>query len=35
MKQLPDSLMPEGLADQMNTQEFTNLIEYLATLKKK
>ena len=35
MKQLPDSLMPEGLADQMNTQEFTNLIEYLATLKKR
>jgi hypothetical protein len=35
MKQLEDSLMPEGLADQMPTQEFTNLIEYLATLKKK
>jgi len=27
--------MPEGLADQMPTQEFTNLIEYLATLKKR
>lgn len=35
MKQLPESLMPEGLADQMSTVEFTNLIEYISTLKKK
>ena len=33
--QIPNSLMPEELANQMKTQELTNLIEYLATLKKK
>jgi putative heme-binding domain-containing protein len=35
VKQLPESLMPEGLADQMSTVELSNLIEYLTTLKKK
>jgi putative heme-binding domain-containing protein len=35
VKQLPESLMPEGLADQMSTAELSNLIEYLTTLKKK
>jgi len=35
IKQLPESLMPEGLADQMSTAELSNLIEYLTTLKKK
>jgi hypothetical protein len=32
---MPESLMPEGLADQMSTAELSNLIEYLTTLKKK
>jgi putative heme-binding domain-containing protein len=35
VKQMPESLMPEGLADQMSTDELSNLIEYLTTLKKK
>ncbi|MHA8065614.1 PVC-type heme-binding CxxCH protein [Aquirufa sp. ROCK2-A2] len=35
VNQLANSLMPEDLANQMSTQELTNLIEYLATLKKK
>jgi putative membrane-bound dehydrogenase-like protein len=35
VNQLPHSLMPEELANQMSTQELTNLIEYLSTLKKK
>jgi putative membrane-bound dehydrogenase-like protein len=34
-KQLPESLMPEGLADGMSTPELVDLIEYLSTLKKK
>jgi len=34
-KQLPESLMPEGLADGISTPELVNLIEYLSTLKKK
>ena len=34
-KQLPESLMPEGLADGMSTTELVDLIEYLSTLKKK
>jgi putative membrane-bound dehydrogenase-like protein len=34
-KQVPESLMPEGLADGMSTTELVNLIEYLSTLKKK
>lgn len=34
-KQVPESLMPEGLADGMNTAELANLVEYLSTLKKK
>ena len=34
-KQVPESLMPEGLADGMSTPELVNLIEYLSTLKKK
>jgi putative heme-binding domain-containing protein len=35
VKQLPESLMPEGLADGMSTIELVNLMEYLFTLKKK
>jgi putative heme-binding domain-containing protein len=35
VKQLPESLMPEGLADGMSTTELVNLMEYLFTLKKK
>ena len=35
VKQLPNSLMPEDLANQMSTKELTDLIEYLTTLKKK
>ncbi|MFM6913763.1 MAG: c-type cytochrome, partial [Aquirufa sp.] len=34
-KQLPESLMPEGLADGMSTPELVDLMEYLSTLKKK
>ena len=34
-KQLPESLMPEGLADGMSTKELVDLMEYLSTLKKK
>ncbi len=35
VKQLPNSMMPEGLADGMSTQELVDLMEYLSTLKKK
>ena len=35
MKQLPDSMMPAGLQENMSTQEFVDLVEYLAALKKK
>jgi putative heme-binding domain-containing protein len=35
VKQLPNSMMPEGLADGMTTQELVDLMEYLSTLKKK
>lgn len=35
VKQLPESLMPEGLADGMITTELVDLMEYLFTLKKK
>lgn len=35
VKQLPHSMMPEGLADAMSTPELINLVEYLTTLKKK
>jgi putative membrane-bound dehydrogenase-like protein len=35
VKQLPESLMPEGLADGMSTTELVDLMEYLFTLKKK
>jgi putative membrane-bound dehydrogenase-like protein len=34
-KQLPESLMPEGLADGMSTKELVDLMDYLYTLKKK
>jgi putative heme-binding domain-containing protein len=34
VKQLPESLMPEGLADGMSTTELVDLIDYLSTLKK-
>ena len=34
-KQLPESLMPEGLADGMSTKELVDLLEYVSTLKKK
>lgn len=32
-KHLPQSMMPEGLAGNLTVEEFTNLIEYLASLK--
>lgn len=32
---LPESMMPEGLADPLSTQALADLIEYLSTLKKK
>lgn len=35
VKQLPNSMMPEGLADAMSTTDLVNLVEYLTTLKKK
>jgi putative membrane-bound dehydrogenase-like protein len=35
VKQLANSMMPEGLADGMSTQELVDLMEYLQTLKKK
>jgi putative heme-binding domain-containing protein len=35
VKQLPNSLMPEGLADGMSTPDLVDLMEYLNTLKKK
>jgi putative membrane-bound dehydrogenase-like protein len=35
VKQLPNSMMPEGLAEGMSTQELVDLMEYLSTLKKK
>jgi hypothetical protein len=34
-KQMPESLMPEGLADGMSTKELVDLMDYLSTLKKK
>jgi putative membrane-bound dehydrogenase-like protein len=35
IKQLPNSLMPTGLQENMSTQELVDLVEYLASLKKK
>lgn len=35
VKQIDNSMMPDGLADGMSTTELTDLIEYLSTLKKK
>ncbi len=35
MKQLADSMMPAGLQENMSTQELVDLVEYLASLKKK
>ncbi|MCY7351557.1 MAG: c-type cytochrome [Cytophagaceae bacterium] len=35
MKQLTDSMMPAGLQENMGTQEFVDLVEYLASLKRK
>ena len=35
MKQLDSSMMPAGLQEAMSTQELVDLVEYLATLKKK
>jgi len=35
VKQLDNSMMPDGLADGMSTSELTDLVEYLSTLKKK
>lgn len=35
VKQLDNSMMPDGLADGMSTSELSDLVEYLSTLKKK
>ena len=35
MKQLKVSMMPEGLYENMSSQDLANLLEYLSTLKKK
>ena len=35
VKQIDNSMMPDGLADGMSTTELTDLVEYLSTLKKK
>ncbi|WP_395767419.1 PVC-type heme-binding CxxCH protein [Aquirufa sp.] len=35
VKQLDNSMMPDGLADGMSTTELTDLVTYLSTLKKK
>jgi putative heme-binding domain-containing protein len=35
MKQLDSSMMPAGLQEAMSTQELVDLVQYLATLKKK
>ena len=35
MKQLPNSMMPTGLADGMSQQELVDLVDYMSTLKKK
>jgi putative heme-binding domain-containing protein len=35
VKQLDNSMMPDGLADGISTSELTDLVEYLSTLKKK
>ncbi|MBD2703840.1 c-type cytochrome [Spirosoma sp. BT702] len=35
MKQIDSSMMPSGLQEAMNTQELVDLVEYLASLKKK
>ena len=34
MKQMPNSMMPTGLQENMSTQELLDLVEYLMTLKK-
>jgi putative heme-binding domain-containing protein len=35
VKQLDNSMMPDGLADGLSTSELSDLVEYLSTLKKK
>jgi putative heme-binding domain-containing protein len=35
VRQLDNSMMPDGLTDGMSTTELTDLVEYLSTLKKK
>ena len=35
MKQMDSSMMPSGLQEAMSTQELVDLVDYLATLKKK
>ena len=35
MKQMKDSMMPAGLQDAMSTEELTNLVEYMSSLKKR
>ena len=35
LKQLPNSMMPTGLQENMSTQELVDLVEYLASLKRK
>ena len=35
MKKMDSSMMPAGLQDNMSTQELVDLVDYLASLKKK
>ena len=35
MKEMKESLMPEGLYQNMSNEDVANLLEYLASLKKK
>jgi len=35
IKEVPGSMMPDGLHESMTKQEFSDLLEYLSTLKKK
>jgi len=35
MKKMDSSMMPSGLQEAMSTQELVDLVEYLASMKKK
>jgi hypothetical protein len=35
IKQLKDSMMPQGLQDAMSTEELVSLVDYLSNLQKK